>query len=91
MLSVVTQDGLAKYDINNYCVEGNIIMLLSDQKRRDYGVDLASYKTHEEAVWVFRDMIEHENSGGLDHVYILPTQERVEAELRMRNRRNANE
>ena len=94
MLSVVVQNDFVKYDIDNYHVEGNKIRSYVDKimgGERINILNLAEYKTHEEAVWVFRMMVGCENSGGPDHVYFLPTQERVEAELRMRNRKNTNE
>lgn len=94
MLSVVVQNDFVKYDIDNYYVEGNKIRSYVDRMmggERISILNLAEYKTYEEAVWVFKMMVGHENSGGPDHVYLLPSQERVEAELRMRNRRDANE
>lgn len=53
MLSVVVQNDFVKYDIDNYYVEGNKIRSYVDRMmggERIAILNLAEYKTHEEAV-----------------------------------------
>ena len=79
MLSVVTQDGLFKYDIHNYHIieiNGNPgAAIYADSFPDGEHIALGCYDSHEDAVGVFKQMITYDNQ---KEVYFMPTQEELE-------------
>lgn len=79
MLSVVTQDGLFKYDIYDY----NIVEIENNPGADIYGftipesehIKLGCYNSHNDAIEVFKQMTTYD---GQNKVYFMPTQEKLE-------------
>ena len=72
MLSVVTQSTNAKYDISDYCVVDDRINTLERYETGIYQssiITLGVYKTHEDALEVYHQMIEHEQE---HKIYFMP-------------------
>lgn len=83
MISVVTQNGLSKYDICNYYIveaEGNHgVVIYGDDVLGNKRIELGTYKTREEVIEVFADMLHYESEGS--KVYRMQKQGAIEEAL----------
>lgn len=83
MISIVTQNGLSKYDICNYYIveteENHGTAIRGDDVLGNKGIELGIYKTREEVVEVFADMLHYESEGS--KVYRMQKQGAIEEAL----------